>query len=166
MGRQVTKDARYYLRASVGILFLLLLLPILVPALLGMGAYSFLKSILLVWQFRRTFGPQGKIGVLVYSESPNWKEYVETQILPRVATRLVTINWSRRAEWMRRKPLEVRVFEHWAGEREFNPMAIIIRGYGRVQTIRFFTAFRAHKHGKADELRAAEAQLFGAVEAA
>jgi hypothetical protein len=166
MGRKVTRAARYYLSTIVGIVAFLLLLPILVPLLLVMGAYSLLKSMLLVWQFRRAFGAEGKIGVLVYSDSPNWKEYVESQILPCVAARLVTVNWSRRSEWTRPKPLEVRVFEHWAGSREFNPIAIIVRGYGRVQTVRFFAAFKAHKHGKSDDLRAAEDQLFRAVEAA
>jgi hypothetical protein len=78
----------------------------------------------------------------------------------------VTINWSRRSEWTHAKPLEVRVFQHWAGSRAFNPMAIIVRNYGRVQTIRLFAAFKAHKHGKSDDLRTAEEQLFGAIDAA
>jgi hypothetical protein len=35
-----------------------------------------------------------------------------------------------------------------------------------VQTIRLFAAFKAHKHGKSDNLRTAEEQLFGAIDAA
>ena len=166
MGREVKKGARYYLSAIVGIPLFLLLLPILIPFLLGVGAYDLLKSLVLVRQFRHTFGPQGKIGVFVYSDSPNWKEHVETQVLPRVATRLVTINWSRRSEWTHAKPLEVRVFQHWAGSRAFNPMAIIVRDFGRVQTIRLYAAFKAHKHGKSADLRTAEEQLFGVIDAA
>lgn len=167
MGREVKKKGiGRRLRAILQVLFFVFLLPIIVPCLLGWGVYRVVRRVVLVWRFRRTFGAQGKVGVLVYSNSPHWKEHVETRILPRVGARLVTINWSHRAEWSDPKPLEVRVFEHWAGSRAFNPMAIIVRGYSSVQTVRFFEAFKANKHGKPDHLRRAEQQLFGAVEAA
>ncbi len=166
MERDPRKGAGRQLATVLGVLLLVVLLPIVVPVLLGWGAYSVARGLVLVWRFRRTFGAQGKVGVLVYSDSPHWKEHVESRILPRVGARLVTVKWSRRAQWPDPKPVEVSVFEHWAGSRAFNPMAIIVRGYGRVQTIRFFEAFKASRHGRPDELRRAEERLLEAVEAA
>jgi len=166
MSREPTKDARYYLSLIVGIPLLIALIPIIIPVIVVGLIYGYFRDLALAWRFRRRFLPEGKIGVFVYSDSPNWKEHVETHILPRVTERFVILNWSRRAEWVNRRPLEVRVFQRWAGSRSFNPIAIIVRRFGTVDTIRFFDAFRAHKHGKSDELRRAEQRLFEIVEAA
>lgn len=166
MRREAKQGARRHLTTIIGVSLLVALLPIIVPCVLGWSTYRLTRRVILVWRFRRTFGPQGKIGILVYSDSPHWKDHVENHILPRVGSRLVTLNWSRRAQWSDPKPLEVCVFEHWAGSRAFNPMAIIVRGYRSVDTIRFFEAFKAAQHGQPDDLRRAEEQLFGLVEAA
>ena len=50
-----------------------------------------------------------------------------------------------------------------AGDREFNPLAIVFPERGLVQVIRFWQAFRDYKHGKERALRAAEAELAAAV---
>ncbi len=51
----------------------------------------------------------------------------------------------------------------WGGDREFNPLAIVIPERGPVQVIRFWQAFRDHKHGRDRALRVAEAELAAAV---
>ena len=57
-------------------------------------------------------------------------------------------------------PLEAKVFKQWAGEREFNPLAIIFSRSGKVKVIRFWQAFRDYKHGNEKLLKEAEASLF------
>ena len=120
---------------------------------------------MLLRRFRRQHVPAGRFLVFVYSDSPNWKEYIETRILPRIGAHAVLLNWSRRSEWRSRKPFEVKIFERWGGQREFNPLAIVIPPKGRVEVIRFWQAFRDAKHGKRSLLEKQEERLFGAVEA-
>jgi hypothetical protein len=146
------------------------------------------RSAALLRQFRRRFGPD-KIGILVYSNSPHWQKYVETAWLPRIEHRFVILNWSERARWKDLAPFEAGIFRRFSGPQEFNPLAIILLdqpahatwsawlaairaadAFGmlvpsvpRVQTIRFWQAFRDFKHGREHALRRAEAALFSAA---
>lgn len=115
-------------------------------------------------RFWRRHGRRGRFVLFVYSDSPNWKDYAESDILPRVAPHAVTLNWSRRREWGRTHPFEARVFRRWAGEREFNPLALIIRPGRPVKVLRFWRAFRDFKHGEDAALRETQNALFGEVE--
>jgi hypothetical protein len=163
MKRGVERNALYYVSGLLGVLAVVGMSPILVPVALGHVAYRELRGRALKRRFRRTWGSRGKLGVFVYSDSPNWKDHIEAVVLPRVAERFVTLNWSRRSEWARHKPLEVQIFEHWSGRRAFNPMAILVPPTGPVSTLRFWEAFRAFKHGSTHELERQEALLFEAA---
>ena len=116
------------------------------------------------FSFRRRHAPEGRFILFVYSDSPHWKDYVESEILPRVARHAVVLNWSERRKWEAGQTLEAKVFRHWAGTREFNPIAIIFPPSGRVRVIRFWRAFRDYKHGKRRPLERAREELFAAVE--
>ena len=122
-------------------------------------------AILRVW-FWRTHAAQGRPLLFVYSESPNWQDYVETNILPRVADHAVVLNWSERRLWPSTSPWESRFFHRFAGDRNFNPIALVFCRGGRIRVVRFYRAFLDHKHGKESGLRAAEAELFALVSAA
>jgi hypothetical protein len=108
--------------------------------------------------FRQVFAPEGKDLLLVYSNSPHWQAYVEQTWLPRWGKRAVILNWSERSRWDQRAP-EVRLFRSVAGNREFNPLGVVILRSGELAVVRFWQAFRDYKHGKDRLLRAAEAEL-------
>ena len=113
-----------------------------------------------VQRFRRSWGKQGKDLLLVYSNSPNWQQYVEENWLPRWGHRAVTLNWSERNEWGKRGAPEVALFRAFAGCKEFNPLGIVVPPSGsRVHVVRFLHAFRDYKHGNDRRLREAEAEL-------
>jgi hypothetical protein len=114
-------------------------------------------------EFRNRWGGQGKRLLLVYSKSPNWQAYIEENWLPQLESVAVVLNWSERSIWSERHPFEAHIFRTWAGDREFNPLAIIIPPDGPVRVIRFWQAFRDYKHGKDRTLRAAEAELEAAL---
>ncbi len=118
----------------------------------------------LKYQFRQRHGRFGRFVLFIYSDSPNWKDYVEANILPRLEPHVVTLNWSQRQEWQRRNPFEARLFRHWACETEFNPMALVFPPTGSVRDVRFWQAFRDFKHGKDRSLKQAEELLFSEVE--
>jgi hypothetical protein len=135
-------------------------------------------------RFVRKHGPQSR-GILVYSNSPNWQRYIETNWLPRIGNRLVILNWSERVNWSKRFPVEFALARS-LGDRDFNPAAIVllpsstasvfatwlqaIRHFDLVgmlapyspskEVVRFFQPFRDFKHGKDHTLRAAEARLW------
>ena len=53
-----------------------------------------------------------------------------------------------------------------AGDREFNPLGIVVPQKGRAaRVVRFWRAFRDYKHGKDGPLRVAEAELQACLDA-
>jgi hypothetical protein len=148
------------------VVLLVALLPIMLLALpfLAIGArLGRWKRRRLQRAFNARWGTSGKRLLLVYSSSPHWQAYIEEHWLPRLGGMAVVLNWSERAEWPEHHPLEARIFRMWAGDREFNPVAIVIPERGPVRVIRFWRAFRDYKHGRDRALRAAEAELASAL---
>jgi hypothetical protein len=144
----------------------LVAIPILVLALPFLAAGAWLdgrKQRRLQREFHHRWGIHGKRLLLVYSNSPNWQAYIEEHWLPKLDSIAVVLNWSERSTWAERHPFEAAIFRAWAGDQEFNPLAIIIPADGAVRVIRFWRAFRDYKHGKDRTLRAAEAELEAAL---
>ena len=145
---------------------LTVLLPFLVLALpfLAIGAWlDRRKRRRLQREFHARWGSTGKRLLLVYSNSPHWQAYIEEHWLPQIGRVAVVLNWSERAQWPEQHPLEAKIVRMWGGDREFNPLAIVIPERGPVQVIRFWQAFRDYKHGRDRALRAAEFELGAAV---
>jgi hypothetical protein len=123
--------------------FLALILPLLAPILLvGLLIYLLWGVVLytVIWLTRRK-----PFVVFVYSNSPNWKDYVEQEILPHLPGHAAILNWSERRTW--KISLAVLTFRYFSEYRNFNPMAIVIQPFHFVKTYRFFEAFKAFKHG-------------------
>jgi hypothetical protein len=132
-------------------------LALLSPLILGVEVVRRGSAAALRTAFQRRWGKKGRLGILVYSDSPNWKEHIEREVLPRVREKLVVLNWTHRAQWQR--TVEVLAFRHWRGERDFNPMAILFLPRKPVVTLRFRPAFKELKHGNPEPLRALEGAL-------
>jgi hypothetical protein len=96
--------------------------------------------------------------LFVYSDSPNWKEYVEANILPKLPANTVVLNWSNRARWPKFS-LPVMLFGCFAGEREFNPIGLVFERFEVVERYRFWQPFRDAKHGHPEALRLVETQF-------
>ncbi len=159
-------NTRARMRKVAGMLLLAIAAPVilailvLAAPLIGVGvAYDRWERAKLQKAFTARWGQAGKDVVLVYSDSPHWKAYIETQWLPQLEARAVVLNWSDRASWADRHPLESAIFRRWAGNSEFNPIAIVLPRHGPVKVVRFWRAFRDYKHGNDRALRAAEQQL-------
>jgi hypothetical protein len=159
----MTEDRANWKRKVIGILLLPVLLLI---AVLSAISFPFIKLFgqWLKYRFWQRHGKFGKFILFVYSDSPNWKEYIEDNMLPRIEKYAVLLNWSQRKEWHKTHPLEARIFNHWAGRKEFNPMAILLSPRLRVKQVRFWKAFKDFKHGKEESLREAEDGFFDEVE--
>ena len=106
--------------------------------------------------FRAAYAGTGKDVVVVYTDSPHWKEYIETRWLPRCGDRAIGLNRSK--PWREDQP-EARLWRAVAGTAEHTPVVIVVPPRGKVQIVRFWLAFRDFKHGKDKRLREAEARL-------
>lgn len=114
---------------------------------------------LATWMFWNTRG----INVLyVYSNSSNWQDYIESNILPNLPEKSIILNWSERKSW-KSLSLANLTFRFFGGDLEFNPMAIVIRPFRRVKIFRFHKAFIDFKHGKTHTLEKKERDFFEVI---
>ena len=143
-------------------IFVVPLVPLLV-IVVGLDAacravYSGALHLAIWWSWCRG----GRDILLVYSDSPVWRVYVEQRILPQVTGRAVVLNWSQRAKW--RLSLARMAFAHFGGSREFNPLAVVFRPFGRTRTFRFWRPFRDFKHGNPAALDQVEREFLAWVD--
>jgi hypothetical protein len=134
------------------LLYLVLLLVVVLPLFL-------LYSLLLYTMVSIRWLARGKDVLFVYSNSPHWKEYIESNIVPRLRDRAIVMNWSERRRWSEFS-LATACFRHFSGAREFNPLAVVFRPLRRAKIFRFFEAFRLLKHGAPSLLHQTESDLF------
>jgi hypothetical protein len=106
---------------------------------------------------------KGKFVLFVYSDSSNWKDHIETHILPHIEPHSVILNWSKRREWESRMRFEMKVFDQWAGSNEFTPTAILFPSLGSVKVIRLWHSSPSAKHGKDKRSKESERDLLAAV---
>jgi hypothetical protein len=141
---------------------LIVLLPILLPlALITIPLYLLYGCALyvLVWML---WLPKGKDILLVYSDSPIWKEYMATEVLPLVQERAVVLNWSERSKWPWWS-LEVDVFRRFGGSREFNPLVVFFPPFRRAKVFRFWSAFKDWKRGYREPVERLRQELFSVL---
>lgn len=144
---------------ATGRAFPLVLAVAVVVALLGDAARRWYLHVL-GRRFRREHS--GRDLLLVYTDSPHWKEYIESKWVARWRGRTVTLNRSH--PWSRKQP-EAALWLAVAGITDHTPMAIVVPPRGKIRVITFFAAFRDFKHGKEQRLRAAEQELENAIQA-
>ena len=124
----------------------IVLLPVVVVGLL-LWLLSALLLLSVVWL---TWSPRRRYAIVVYSNSPVWQEYFETQVIPQLGDRAVVLNWSERKRWS--VTLPVVLFRVFGGAREFNPVAIVFEPLLWPRTFRFYKAFRSFKHGRSEDV--------------
>ncbi len=108
-------------------------------------------------------GRKGEFILFVYSDSSNWKDYIETKILPQIETHSIVLNWSKRREWETRMSFEAKLFNHWAGSGKFTPTALILPLIGKVKVIRLWQPDPHAKSKKDGISKEAEKALFIAM---
>ena len=142
MSREPESTGRRVLKFTLFVL----LLPIIVPLAILALVFHVLNQVvvyLLVWVW---WLPRGKDVLYISSDSPIWKEYMETEIFPFVADRAVVVSWSARSKWPKWS-FAVRVFRTFGRRRDFNPIFILFRPFRRARIFRFLPAFQERKHG-------------------
>lgn len=157
-----TQDKFNLKKEIKGLFLFVLLLPVLlvyVPVYLLIWLAFGLLLHLAVWIWWCT---HGKYALIVYSNSPVWKDYFESQVLPALENRAVVLNWSERQQW-RGRSLAVLAFRYFGGDREFNPLAIVFRPGRFRRVFRFWRPFLDFKHGKPERVERMKDKLLGLV---
>ena len=151
MGIISPKKLNNFSKAFIALL-LILLSPILIIALffyLLWGAILYI-AIWLTWRKQRL--------LFVYSDSPIWKEYIATKVIPKLQKHAVILNWSERKAW--KNSLAILAFRYFGGYRNFNPLALVFRPFRFAKDYRFYEAFKEFKHGKSGEVEKVLNELF------
>ena len=160
------------LGSLLAVVFFILCLPIIIPVSIFFILLSLIESTFLILLVRINWIPRGKNTLFVYSQSPVWKDYIEKNIIPKISSQSIIMDWSERKsfnEWS----LEYGVFKFWTGVRkhtikskakwsgtDYNPIAIIFKPWWSPKVIRFWDAFKDYKHGHGQKLQELENELF------
>ena len=140
-----------------------LLAIVFLPLLLVLGIFYLTYSILLnitIWMF---YCSRGTNVLFIYSNSPIWKDYVEANILPKLPTSTITLNWSERSQW-KSCSLSTIVFRHFGGDTEYNPMGIVFRPWRRAKVFKFWKPFKDFKHGNTDSLNKLQSDFLNLIQ--
>ncbi|QDT04729.1 hypothetical protein K227x_31240 [Rubripirellula lacrimiformis] len=132
----------------------LLIIPLLLAWLVCMLVYGAALTFI-VWLL---WGARGIDTLVVYSDSPHWRDYMTDSVIPRLQGRAIILNWSERRHW-RTLSLPVAVFRFFAGDREYNPIVIVLRPFRYPQAFRYWQPFRDRKHGNLAALQKVESSL-------
>jgi hypothetical protein len=117
-----------------------------------------ISALLLLSVVWLTWCPRRRYALVVYSSSPIWQEYFETQVIPRLGERAAVLNWSERKRWT--PSLPVMLFRVFGGAREFNPIAMVFQPLVWPRQFRFYKAFRSFKHGRPEEVDKLRLEFF------
>jgi len=140
--------------ALVAFPLLVVLSPIFLLAWVGFLAQALLVN-LTAWYLWR---PEGKRVLIVYSDSTIWKDYFESDLLPRLGDAAIVLNWSHRKRWG--FSIAALAFRLYGGRIEFNPAAFVFRPFRRVKVLRYYLPFKEYKRGSPDSVTAVTTQLF------
>lgn len=132
-------------------------------AALGLLLAMLLTALLRRWavfraarSFRTSYNAVGKDLLFVYTASPHWQPYIEAHWIPRWESRAVVLNRSLPG-WQVRP--EAALWRRLGGPLEHTPVAIVVPPHGAPRVVRFYSAFRDYKHGKAAQLLTRERAL-------
>lgn len=144
--RAMSREKESLITKLLGTVVLAFLLPIILPlALIVLTLYLThrLALYVLIWLL---WLPRGKNVLYVYSDSPIWRDYMTSQVLPLVQKRAVVLNWSERRLWPKTS-FSAHVLRSFGGEREFNPLVVVFHPFRSARVFRFWPAFKDWKHG-------------------
>lgn len=153
---QRQQDSKWW--RKVILILLLSLLVVILPLLLVVFVITSVCLRVVIWSW---WCVRGRDILFVYSDSPVWHDYIEQHILPYLGERAVVLNWSQRKRW--RISLARLAFHHFGGYRQFNPIGVVFRPFGRTRTFRFWQPFQDFKHGQPEALHKMETEFFGLI---
>ncbi len=149
---------RDWIISGVCIVLIPVLLPVVLFCFLVVMLVILLGKTLVLFAVWSLWLPRGKDTLVVYSQSPHWKKYFESGLLPKLERRAMVLDWSERSRWSSFDS-RVALFRVFKGDKSFVPMILVVQPFQRPKTFRFYEAFQDFKHGKERRLRELESQV-------
>jgi len=128
-----------------------LLLPVILPLIVIVLTLHWLNRLLLYVLIWCIWLPRGRDALVVYSDSPIWRDYMLKKVVPLLKERAVLLNWSERRQWPKWS-FTIHVFRSFGGRTAFNPMVVVFRPFRKAKFFRFWSAFKEWKHGQTVEV--------------
>lgn len=97
-----------------------------------------------VSRFRRSYGPEGKDLLLVYSPASPWAAYVESEWSVRWGSRAIILRWPEEAH---SGGEAAALFRAISGSRPRTPVAVVVPPAGGIRVVRFWRVLRARAGG-------------------
>jgi len=146
------------LRWAIGMLLVaaIPLILILVPFVVLGGLVILLCLRLVIALF---WVPRGIRYLVVYSDSTQWKDYFEAEVLPALGRTARSINLSTEGGLKTCWDFDWWVYRFTSGARNRFPTVYRFSRTGAWNTVRFYDAFIAAKHGKPAALESAKARV-------
>lgn len=176
---QKTKKVSWYIKILLIFIFILLLPIILLLVLIFLIPWlniRFIQRPRLLRRVKNEWLPQDKFILFVYSDNQLWKEYAEENIIPKIKSNAVILNWSERKNWINSNSLETRLFKNfqwgheWVWEKnkrmggqDYNHTAIVFKPSDNPKVINFSKAFKDYEFGKSEQLKLVEQELYNCL---
>jgi hypothetical protein len=140
----------------MGVAAAIVVLPLAAIALVALP----LLDLFLFVRWQLTFGRRGIRALIVYSDSPKWKEHFEQEVLPLLKEKAHVVNTTHQPQWRGSSGAARSVHRRWGGHKNHTPVVIWFPPIaGKVKVIRFYQAYgriAQHRNESAD-LKAAVA---------
>lgn len=143
-------------------LVLVLFAPLLLPILFLIGFYFVGRTLVFHSLLLIFWVPRGRRALFVYSNSPNWHDYCEREIVAHLPATAVILNWSERKKWPR-TAISTILFRAYTGRGEYNPLGIVFRPFKPMRIFHFWQPFRDAKHGKPQKLERLKEEFLAAA---
>lgn len=161
-----TKGIKDFLFLGILIILAFWLSPFILIGVFIYFIYRIRKTYLrkkLFEEIKKKWFPQGKYIFFLYSDSKKWKEYFETEFIPKIETKAVIRNWSTRLQDGWTNDIEGKILKLHKPLGYFYPMAIVFLPNGEIKTFEFYTPYvNMVKSGK-DEYKKLETEFFDLV---
>jgi hypothetical protein len=102
--------------------------------------------------------------LLIYSDSPHWKERIENEIIPQIKDQAVILNTSISQAWGDQEKFADKIYSFFGGRKDMKPMAIVFHGFSNFKDFRFYQAYQKFKKGNDRELLKVESDFLGDIE--
>src|SRR5258706_11486259 len=157
MASRLSRIALWIVLAPFIVVMAVLVLPIVFLLFVG----RFFGHLWYVGRLRASW-PSGKFVLLAYTESALWAPYIENELLPQIAEHCVVVNRSRE-NWTRQFRAERAALSFWGGWRSYNPIAVVLRPWGRARVFRLYEPFKRLKQGQPASLEKMSGDLVRCV---
>jgi hypothetical protein len=144
----------------IGVVLMLIAAVPLIPVFLVLLAiYMLVATIWFRIAIALSYVPRGIRYLVVYSDSAQWKDYFESEVMPRLGSGVRSINLSTEGGKKGKWDLDWRFYRHTCGYRNRFPVVYRFTRFGGWKTVRFYDAFIEAKRGKTESLERAKATL-------